>query len=98
MIRVKIVIDKLKMKFKGEEMSICNIKLNVVLRVLKTKRFYSNLLVIIIIGDCVLRRKKEEEREKWIWKGCLFCEVKCFNLWMKCFFLIDRNVKGVYIC
>lgn len=64
MIRVKIVIDKLKMKFKGEEMSICNIKLNVVLRVLKTKRFYSNLLVIIIIGDCVLRRKKEEEREK----------------------------------
>lgn len=28
------------------------------------KRFYSNLLVIIIIGDCVLRRKKEEERER----------------------------------
>lgn len=45
-------------------MSTCNIKLNVVLRVLKTKRSYSNLSVIIIIGDCALRRKKEEERER----------------------------------
>lgn len=86
------------MKSKGEEMSTCNIKLNVVLRVLKTKRSYSNLSVIIIIGDCALRRKKEEEREKWTWKGCLFCEVKCFNLWMKCPFLTDRNVKGAYTC
>lgn len=64
MIRAKIAIDKLKMKSKGEEMSTCNIKLNVVLRVLKTKRSYSNLSVIIIIGDCALRRKKEEERER----------------------------------
>lgn len=31
-IRAKIAIDKLKMKSKGEEMSTCNIKLNVVLR------------------------------------------------------------------
>lgn len=64
MIRAKIAIDKLKMKSKGEEMSTCNIKLNVVLRVLKTKRSYSNLSVIIIIGDCALWRKKEEERER----------------------------------
>lgn len=28
------------------------------------KRSYSNLSVIIIIGDCALRRKKEEERER----------------------------------
>lgn len=45
-------------------MSTCNIKLNVVLRVLKMKRSYSNLSVIIIIGDCALRRKKEKERER----------------------------------
>lgn len=64
MIRAKIAIDKLKMKSKGEEMSTCNIKLNVVLRVLKMKRSYSNLSVIIIIGDCALSRKKEEERER----------------------------------
>lgn len=28
------------------------------------KRSYSNLSVIIIIGDCALRRKKEKERER----------------------------------
>lgn len=45
-------------------MSTFNVKLNVVLRVLKMKRSCSNLSVIIIIGDCALRRKKEKEREK----------------------------------
>lgn len=45
-------------------MSTFNIKLNVLLRVLKMKRSCSNLSVIIIICDCALRRKKEEERER----------------------------------
>lgn len=47
---------------------------------------------------CTKKKEREGEREKWTWKGCLFCEVKCFNLWMKCPFLTDRNVKGAYTC
>lgn len=63
------------------------------------KRSYSNLSVIIIIGDCALWRKKEEERERnehervvyFVKLNVLICE---WNV----LFLTDRNVKGAYTC
>lgn len=69
------------------------------------KNSYSILSVININGDYALRRKKrkrdrgEGERNKnWSLKGCLYCEVEYFNLWIKWHFLTDRNVKGAYTC
>lgn len=50
------------MKSKGDEYMLYKIKCSIA--GLKMKRSYSNLSVIIIIGDCALRRKKEEERER----------------------------------